>query len=149
MSLLRVQRFLIGFNAVLIGLLLFSYAIEPYTLLEREKAASGEEGDSWQTESVAGLYAFDHYKKTLQGRVLFKSPLEEVIRASAKRLIDDFEFLGSSRLGSKARGYVKNTETGETRTVTFGDQIGEYEVIEIESSSIILRKGNDTFALGR
>ncbi len=149
MNIHRIQRLLFGLDAVLLLLLVLSFVVEPYTLLERKSSASGVDDESWRAESVAAFRPFDHYSQALKSRVLFKSPMEEVVRASAKRLIDDYEFLGSSRLGSRARGYVKNTETGETRTVTFGDVIGDYEVIEIETSSIILRKGNDTFALGR
>jgi hypothetical protein len=149
MSIHRAQRLLFVVDAALLTLLAFSFVVEPYTLIERRGLDSGEETEAWRSESVAGLRSFEHYSKAIQGRTLFKSPMEEVVRASQKRLIDDYAFLGSSRLGARARGYVKNTETGETRTVTFGDRIGDYEVIEIESSSIILRKGNDTFALGR
>lgn len=149
MNIHRAQRILLAVDAVLIVLLALSFVVEPYALIERQGAGDGAEGDTWHTQAMAALKPFEHYQKAMSGRVIFKSPMEEVVRASQKRLIDDFEFLGSSRLGSRARGYVRNTETGESRTVSVGDRIGDYEVIEVDTSSVILQKGSDTFALGR
>jgi hypothetical protein len=149
MNLLRTQRILLTADAALVGLLMLSFIVEPYSLIGSRGGAAAGEAEAWQPEAIAILKPFDAYQEATAGKAIFRSPLEEEIEAKQKRLIDDFEFLGASRSGSRARGYLRNTETGESRTVSMGDRIGDYEVVGVESNSVLLRKGDETFALGR
>lgn len=82
-------------------------------------------------------------------RDLFQFGTQEEKPSKQYNLLDDFQFLGRSRSKEGFRAFLKNTVTGETRTVVEGDAIADYRIVEIDSALIRLDKNGEMFELKR
>jgi len=150
MKLLRAKWILLGINALLAAALGLSWAMDPYQWLARLSRHEALAADAWQPIRLPQRRPFEEYNRQLLGLDLFRYGLQEEAKAPQKNVIDDYEFLGATQSPSGQRAFLRNTVTGETRTVSAQkDMLGDYLVAEIRQQGILLQKGDEQIELDR
>ena len=149
MSLKTLRRLLLGIDAFLIALLLFTLLKDPYGLIHASAGQTDQPEELWQSVSIPPRKEFADYEKDMRGKGLFRASLAEAAPVAQRSLIDDYQFLGSSRSPSGPRAVVRNVISEKARTLAIGDRIGEYRLIEITPQGLLLDKDGERYELKR
>lgn len=143
------RHYLFGVNVVLLAFLVMSLARNSFLLLRpgREKGAPTNEIFAAQPNS--SRKTLTEYMQFMSGRAVFGYGQQEEAQVQKRRMVDDLEYIGSSRTPKGYRAFLRNSVSSETYTIMSGDRVGEYQVQEITPHSVILTKAEEQVELKR
>ena len=138
------ERMLFMVNIVLtllLGVTFFTGGIRLSYSEEPMEAAVSIRSQGDTQESVTSTEVADRTR----GRAPFRTG--RVVKAREVDELGAFRLVGASTRRSVKKAYVRDLKLEKMLIKEIGDQLGSYEVVEIERDGIVLRKGSEDFVL--
>ncbi len=144
-----IQNSLMFLNGFLFILIAASFVIDPYELLHQRFETAQQKQEEWQPVHLSDLQPYSQYSKSLLKPNLFRWSFQQETRIAKKNVIDDYQIIGTSRTPRGMKAIIRNTITGNSRSISIGDEIGDYLVEDIHSQGIRLSKDSESIELKR
>lgn len=145
-SLARAQRVLLVLAVVFTALGAASVAVGGLTLSAMDETTAAE-ADLRRSRAAFESTTPEEVAQTIRGRAPFRT-----MRVRAAKVVDElsaFVVRGISTRGERQRAYVMDTKMKRLVIKSVGDQLGSYEVVDINDEGVTLQRGNERVILSK